>query len=195
MNEETRKTLELFVTKANELQRRDFLRYFEAKGKVGLSYHVNDDGSSELEIIGPDEDAVLAFMTTFRLFIQEGEPISIRSISKVFEKDNDISQNFKDRFSEAREHLNSYLDECPIQTEPPSKKPTRREILDIFINGDIFHVKDAEKRSTYLKWAKSPIQFTLYNNEFDLAVDYVAQIIIHIASLAKAELEMNVLKG
>ncbi|MCJ7778018.1 MAG: hypothetical protein MUP16_06870, partial [Sedimentisphaerales bacterium] len=105
MNDETRRTLELFITKAGELRRRDFLKYFEAEGKVGLNYHVNDDGSSELEIVGPDDDAVLAFIANFRLFIQEGEPISFRSLSKTIEKDKELPREWKKKYFEIRGHL------------------------------------------------------------------------------------------
>ena len=191
MDGETKRILELFITKANELHRRDFLKYFESQGKVGLNYHVNDDGVSELEIVGPDEDTVLALTTTLRLFIQEGEPISFRSLSKIIDNDSSLSEDWKKNFAEVRKHLNSYLDERPVKTEPPSETPTRREIVDVFINGDIFHVKDEAKRNTFEKWLKSPIEFTLLVNEFDLSIDHVAQIILHAADLVKTALEQN----
>ena len=184
-----KKNPELFVAKADELKRRELVNYFGSDGKVGMDYHVNDDGTGKLEIIGPDEDVVLAFSTTIRLFLQQGEPISFRSLSKLISKDKVLSRSWKEKYFEAKDHLNVYLDECPVKTEPPSQHPTRREIIDIILNGDIFHVKDQNKRDTFEKWQNSQIQFTLYINEFVLAIDYVAQIIFFVADLAKTELE------
>lgn len=194
MNNETRKTFELFIAKANELRRREFVKFFDSDGKVGLNYHFNDDSTGELEIVGPDEDTVLAFLTTFRLFLQQGEPISFRTLSKLILKDKEISQSWKKKYFEAKDHLNDYLDEYSIKTEPPGQSPTRREIIDTFMNGDIFHVKDKTKRKVFEEWRKSPIQFTLYINEFDLTIDYVAQIIFYIADLAKKELGKSATK-
>jgi hypothetical protein len=157
---------------------------------VGVNYHITDDGSSKQEIIGPEEESVLAFATTIRLFIQKDEPISFQSISKIISTDKDISADWKKNYFEVSKHLNTYLNESPLITEPPKKTPTRREIINVFINGDIFHVKDEEKRNIFEGWSNSPIEF-LYVNEFHLTLDHVAQIILLVADLAKTALSQN----
>lgn len=179
------RVLELFVEKAKELGQRSFASYFNDHGKVGLDWKKGDDGDDLLEIIGPEKDSIDAFLTTFRLFIQGGEPISFRALSKL--EDDELSEEWKTNFQKARSDLNNYLAEQPIESNPPNSI-TRRELLNTFLHGDIFHVNDLAKRNLFQEWKKSSILYVLLSNEFVITIDYIMQIILYVSKISEEEL-------
>jgi len=103
---------------------------------------------------GPDRDAIEAFILTFRFFIQNNEGCSFGNIGETYNA-LDIPQELKDKYNEARNHLNDYLD-----TEMPSivingEKITRRRLLDVFVYGGLAHA-NPEKKELFDAWMRIP---------------------------------------
>jgi hypothetical protein len=191
MQKETRRVFELFVKKARELKSRNFAKYFENKqSKLGIRGTRQDDDSWVIENVGPDDDAIHAFTPTLRLFIQD-EPISLAAMAR-FTNDSDISQNWKSGFAEARNTTNSYLDKIPNLPFPNGEvPPTRRKIMNTFLNGDFFHLKDPEKRIGFERWETQGLYFVTLNNEFNAIMLVLFKYILRVAELCESELSIK----
>jgi hypothetical protein len=74
--------LNLFNEKAERLDKLSFVKtMFETKTGVSLSGEAKEDGTFEInsERSGPDEEAVDAFVLTFRFFIQDNEKVPLQT--------------------------------------------------------------------------------------------------------------------
>jgi hypothetical protein len=192
VKDETKATLQLFVTKARELQSRNFVRYVKEKGFVGIRGETQSDGTFVIEVVGPDEEGQLAFLPTFRLFVQKSEPISFRALVKLIH-DPGLSKNWKTGFAATRDAINRYLDDHP-DVPSPSDEPsfTRRDIMNVFISGDVMHVSDKEKRETFERWLANDFFFLFLTNEFNAILLKLYEAIVQILELSERELGNNV---
>jgi hypothetical protein len=78
--------LKLVIEKADRLQRRQFTKYLRDGGNIGFCGKQQDNGFV-VAYEGPDEEAIDAFLFTFRFFVQNNEPTSFatsRSCSLLF---------------------------------------------------------------------------------------------------------------
>ncbi len=188
MNPDTKQIFELFVKKAHELRARNFAKYLN-ENKLAIQFSWQEDNTIVIENIGPDDDAILAFVPTLRLFIQ-GEPISLHKMAK-FITDADLSEQWKSGFGKLRNSINAFLDETPNLPVPESEQhPTRRDILDILINGDIQHVKDPDKRKMFERWESQGLFFVTLNNEFNLIMLVIFRTVEKMAQLCETELNL-----
>lgn len=104
MNDQTRHILQRFVDKAHKLNDSRFVHQLAA---VGNSVRV---GSGRVDHIRPDDEALAAFLLTFRFFIMQNEQTSFRSLSSLLDNP-DISDAWKQQFAWARGELNRYWQE------------------------------------------------------------------------------------
>jgi hypothetical protein len=102
MRDETGQALALFVEKANRLLSGRFVQYIQEHG--GPSYKISFERGkdTEVEIKAPDQEAIDAFILTFRFFIQKNERISFRGLTKVLDDDG-LSDEWKQGFSQYSE--------------------------------------------------------------------------------------------
>ena len=165
MNDKTRRDLELFVQRADDLKAGGFVKYLDQKRPIALAVTSRDDDTSLIEAAGPDDDATKAMIATFRPFIQQ-RPISFGSIVELCD-DPGLSSEWKSRVVPIRNTVNSYLDNQVVIVEPPGELLlTRRVILDIFMYGKILHVDDDKKRRIYEQWQSDKFFFLLLTTEF-----------------------------
>ncbi len=192
MKDETKRVLDRFVKKAHELESRKFVDYLKTKGPIGINAQKQADDSWTIEAVGPDDEATHAFMPTVRQFIRD-EPISFRSLLKLCD-DPDLSDKWKQGFIRIREEVNRYLDSYPDFPFAPGEKPmTRRGLLNVFLDGDIFHVKDEQKRDTFERWSTQEFYFLLLINEFNQILIVLFRAISYIAHLTQQELQSDVI--
>jgi hypothetical protein len=152
MTDESRQTLELFLEKAIKLSQGNFAKRI---AEDGLKLHVTIVVGQPIQVeqVAPDAEATDALAVTLRFFIQDNERISLRKLQSVL-ADTGVSQEWKDRYSNARNELNRLLDSPHPLVElltDDGRKFTRREILDTFMYGEIAHAKE-QKRIQYQKW-------------------------------------------
>jgi hypothetical protein len=185
MREQTRKALSLFTEKANLLLSFSFIESV----KNGIRLHVSggSDKETTVEFYGPDTEAVHAFLNTYRFFIQDSDGISFRALHRTVSDDPGLSDNWKSEFARVREALNEFLDE-PLRAirivfngRPIS---SRREVHDVFIYGDISHLRykqDEQKREIFERWRSQP---DIYGSLWLVFIDTLTEMLRAIAYIS-----------
>lgn len=158
------KSLRLFNEKADALTRS---RFAEAlfNQETGVMITGDAQGRAESIVVGPDDEAVAAFVLTFRLFRQNGDGISIRELAEIYESES-VPTDLRDEFDRIRTALNDRLDSPPmVAYEVNGESITRGRILEVFLYGGLAHA-NPEKLETYEQWQQVPMFFALLSNEF-----------------------------
>lgn len=175
----------LFNEKADKLLRLSFVEtMFKTNTGVTLSWTAREDGQyDEVHVRqGPQEEAIDAFVLTFRYFIQDNEATSFRKMAQSY-ADAPIGDSFKTQFAEIRETINSFLDSPPdFQIQYNGKTYSRREIIDIFVYGGLSHANPS-KKTLYDEWMLIPPFKPLAENEFVYAISCVLRAIEWIKDL------------
>ena len=107
-----------------------FVKHLKETGELSASVISNEGEAVKMSRILPDQDAIDAFVLTFRFFIQDNEKSSFKRLSESFEK-LPISPELKKQFVEQRIGLNNYLD-SKINMNLYGFTPSRRETLRYF---------------------------------------------------------------
>lgn len=184
--------LNLFNEKADKLFRLSFVKtMFETNTGITLSWKARADGLyDELhERRGPEEEAIDAFVLTFRYFIQDNEVTSFRKMAEHY-ANAPIDSALKDEFNEIRKQINELLDSQPdFQIEHDGKTYSRREIMDIFMYGGLSHANPSKKQ-IYDEWMAIPPFKPITENEFVYTISAILKAIEWIK-----ELNIRVLKA
>jgi hypothetical protein len=122
---------------------------------------------------GPPEEAIDAFVLTFRYFIQDNEVTSFRKMQQHYDE-APIDPSLKQKFTQLRKEVNEHLDsETNINSDGENLTP--RKIMDTFVYGGLSHANE-EKRRLWKAWMNNPFASTMYENEFAVVLSN-----IHIA--------------
>jgi hypothetical protein len=124
------RTLQLFNDKADKLESLDFVRAVRAD-KFGYTITGKPDGSFTVERHGPSDEAVDAFVLTYRFFVQDNEPTSFRRMAALYES-LPVDTPWKQGAQDTRQQLNSFLD-GPSHFVVANHQITRRELHDTFL--------------------------------------------------------------
>jgi len=173
--------LKLFNEKAEKLAQLIFTEtMFNQRTKVEINYETGK-GFKVLRK-GPDSENIDAMALTLRFFMQNNEPCSLRNLSKIYIR-LPINKDIKEKFSQARNSINNYLDsQSLIKYIFNFKSLSNRDILDTFMYGGLAHSKYKKK---YDKWMRSPIA-PAYTNEFcSIAAEMVRLIHYYIREFNK----------
>jgi hypothetical protein len=185
MTDETRKALQLFIEKSDKLRSLQFLTTFSE-----LSFHWNTTkGEEKLEITGPTQEQLDAFVLTFRFFVQDNEHTSLRWLAKHVGDDPDVSGHWKQEFNAVRGELNNILDSWPpIQVSIANyMPPTWRDVMEAFIYGDLSHANE-KKREIFKSWMRDLPTKGLLTVQFVQIVSAITAGLFHIAEITKKEL-------
>ncbi len=139
---ETRRALLLYTKRAEALRQTKFAKQIEAQGKVTLHLRFHRDEGPSDEHRGPDLDAITVGAARVRQFIQRGEPISFPKMAQIL-GDPDVSSHWQEQFREVRQAVNAALDDALPYVEN-GETLTRRQLLDIFLNGELFHTEEGK---------------------------------------------------
>jgi hypothetical protein len=187
MKKETRETIELLVDKANRLKSINFTEHVKASG---LGFTITNSSTDELIIdFGlPDNDKFDGFLLTFRFFYSEGESISFSRIRR-FLNDSELSDEWRSGVSKARDTYFNFLNGYSQYTVKLFEgQPTRRQMLDIFINGQAAHA-DPEKAKILRTWASDDIRANLLVQEISGMFIQILGLIKYIGELSEKELQ------
>ncbi len=154
--------LRLFNEKANELDGSRFATALYDQ-QTGVIIEGDLTGPAEAVFVGPDDDAIRAFVLTLRLFRQDRDGISIRALADIYDAEG-VPQKLRDEFDKARKALNNRLDSDTMFVFN-DECITRKRLLDVFLYGGLAHV-DADKRALYEQWQAFGMAFALMSNEF-----------------------------
>jgi hypothetical protein len=161
MTNREQQTLRLFNEKVEKLDRLNFTQFFR-DNRVGFSVSVKE-GEQSVEVRGPPEEAIDAFILTLRFFVQDNEATSIRNIGQMYE-DLPISDELKERFRDSRKSLNDFLDaKCNVSLH--GDELTNRDVFDVFLYGGLAHATPA-KKDRFDRWAEEPVLFAVLQTVF-----------------------------
>ena len=193
MREKTRDALSLFTEKSEKLLSLSFTKSVLA-GETGVRVSGGTGKETEVERRGPSEEAIDAFILTFRFFIQDNESTSFRSLHDTVLDDPGLSDGWKQEFLRVRTELNHYLDGPLGMNLIWNGKPVscRREVLDVFVYGGLAHA-NARKRKIFEKWKSNPVFFALLQFELVNTLFEALRAIAYISRLCKQELEGEVI--
>jgi hypothetical protein len=183
VRDSSRQTLEAFVIRARKLVESRFGAFIQEGLEITLSFKQGWEGM-RVEYKGPDAESIDAFILTFRFFIQDKDRISFRSLAQVCD-DPDISDVWKDKFSQIRTALNEFLNETP---PAPEKIPNNRRIMDVFIYGHLAH-EDEEKKQQFDEWRATPAKFLFFNHQFNLILAEILRMISFLLYWTEEEIK------
>jgi hypothetical protein len=171
--------VKLFNEKYEKLRRCSFYRRVFGQ-KTGVTISKKVDKPLKVKRRGPSEEAIDAFVLTFRFFIQDNDKSSFRNIAKIYDS-LPISRQKKSLFKLIRKRLNEFLDsESMLKL---NKKPLiYRYVLDIFMYGGLSHA-NIKKKEKYDQWMSYPGFNQLIMNEFVFILGNVMNFITYIRNL------------
>jgi hypothetical protein len=179
--------LKLFNEKVEELLELSFVKAVTAPNAgFSLSGKLLENGKFEIntEVRGPSDEAIKAFVLTFRFFIQDNETISLRNIAKLYEESN-IDSTQKDYLDAARDAINKMLDTPNfINLTYNGKTPTNREVMEVFIYGGLAHATP-EKYQLYKEWMSFPPVAAALQTCFTMILGRILQILVNIEEINK----------
>lgn len=181
-------TLKIFNEKVVELLDSGFVKSIsDPNAGVSISGERQEDGSFKTRsmIRGPSNEAIKAFVLTFRFFIQNNEKTSLHNISTLYDS-NIIDSNQKKLFQSAKTEINKYLDSPnPLNLTIYGNTPTNRQVMNVFVYGGLAHA-NPENYKTYKDWMSFPPTATLLQMCFNTilgnilqALDYIRQVNIN----------------
>ena len=160
--------LERFNEKVNRLNQRGFAE--ESKGGGSILEWRKGLGWDNIHI-GPSEKTIEATILTLRFFMQNNESTSLTNMAKLY-RDLNIDPRLSTQFCEIRDQVNSYLD-APSDLSISEVAPmTHRQILDLFINGDLAHANDATTEANYRSIHQTAF-FPLFQDDFAKTVQLI----------------------
>ena len=162
---------------------------------VGLGFSINraEDGEGWITEFGQaDEKERDAFLLTFRLFIQQNEPISFHGL-KGLRNSPELSDGWRNKVGQAVQAYFKYYNEYPANIQDLwGKRPTHGEILDTVLNGALGHTGLNEqyrhKRERFREWTRDGIRENVLLQAFTHIVVSISQLIYHVADLTDTEL-------
>jgi hypothetical protein len=174
--------LRLFNEMAEELHGSRFTQALN-QGVVGTSLKMHVGEPIEVTRTGPDLEAVRAFVLTFRLFIMNGDGISIFDMKGLYDSviaplDGPLVREF----NEVRDALLEYLRRSTAVKfiESDGRERTRQRLFDVFMWGGLSHFNH---RDVYEEWRQVPPVFADLENEFVLILREYLKVIAAIHGL------------
>ncbi len=191
MNETSRKTLELFIEKAEKLREYLSKEGNHFGGLIGIYSSIGEDDWQRY----PELDG---FVNTFRWFLlstpngkfdislypsqRDGTPKRPRLLDLA-----DVSDAWKKVVEKAWEAGNAFLKLELIDIEEPI---TRQKVLEVFIYGDIVH---PTQRETFLEWQRNPDLYGKLSLHFTSSLAFMFfEWILPVAEATRQELRREV---
>ena len=155
------RVLERFNEKVDRLRQRGFAD--ESKGGGAIVEWKKGIGWDGFHI-GPSEKTVEATVLTLRFFIQNNESTSLSNMNRLYFELN-IEPKLSAQFCGIRDQINAYLDSPSNLSISEEGMMTHRQILELFIYGDLAHSKDATIEANYRSISRTAF-FPLFQDDF-----------------------------
>ncbi len=199
MDDETRKTLELFVEKADRLVK--YVRENHARN----SLVVNPGGLVGVFRNAPEEQWQLAstldgVLVTFRLFVQPRDCIALYPLVRDSQRQplkqkpellklDGLSLDWHEKVEQVYQLIDVALSSAPPTLMYNGEPITRRKILETFLYGDTVHA-NAPERETFEQWQRLPDLFGELQLEFVTILGFMIGQIVEVAQACKHELSL-----
>lgn len=179
-------SLNLFNEKAKRLDELSFTRQL-TEPSSGITFSWKEGNPLTIERLGPNDEAIEAFVLTLRFFIQDNEKISLGNFAKLYTS-LPIELEIIENFNKARDALNDFLDNQKSFLSINNRQYTFREIFEVFMWGGLAHA-NVQNKEIFDSWRRNPFIFTILQNEFVYAIGKMLQVIFYIAHLNEQILE------
>lgn len=193
MNQRTRIALLDLIEGAQILQEHGFTEHAISIGR-GLRASQTSEKQWEIEFDLPDNQPLNATALSLRLFLLQSEDYSFHRLDRLAE-DPQLTPDFSTALRQIRR---SYFDlrastlvgvEADFFEE--GSHPTRGKILDVVLNGDLFHTKDSPERRRYRMWTRGGIRANVLFQEFTQIVIFILGLIDHLSNISERELSIH----
>ena len=200
MDDEARKTLELFVEKADRLAK--YVRENQARNSIvvspgGLVGVFRNSEEEEWQVASTLD----GFLVTFRMFVQPGDRIALYSLERDSQRQPKrqkprlldlagLSPDWYEKVEQAYQLVDVALAIAPPNLMYNDEPITRRKILETFLYGDNVHV-NAAHRETFNQWRRLPDLFGELQLEFVTILGFMFGQILEVAEACKHELILN----
>lgn len=180
MSQKDINSLKLFNEKTERLLNTRFVEFIrrEKRFSFKLDMEVGKEVKTSAKLL--DQDAVDAFVLTFRYFIQDNERCSFGNLAKTYSK-SFIASDMRKKYAKARKDLNDYLD-SPSSLKIGGKRLSRRTVLDIFVYGGLAHANPRNKK-IFDEFMGNPISRGIAELEFASILLDTLSIIRYVARL------------
>lgn len=180
------KAFRLFNEKADKLARLSFLdKMNHPDSGVSMSFNA-EEGEFVKEVRrGPEEEAIDAFVLTFRYFIQDNEATSFANMERFY-LESPLDPGLQQKFVNIRKEVNEYLNK-PTNLKLNEETFTNRRLMEIFIFGGFSHANE-EKRRLYLTLMGS-MGGLFFENEFLTILRNIQVAIAYMKSLNEEALK------
>lgn len=157
--------LELFNEKAEKLRALGFVRSLETDNS-GFQVTFHPEGGVSASRYGPDNEAVEAFVLTFRVFVQNNEPSSIRNTVNRYRRlhqESLIPTVLLNNFEDARNKLLNYLaSNTPLviggqDINVETRAIIYQEVFDVFMWGGLAHA-NRQQKERFDDWSKGSMR-------------------------------------
>jgi hypothetical protein len=133
--------LEMFVEKANELDRS---RFFRGESQIGALITFDRLQGWDGVYVGPDDDNLKAVVLTLRMFIQDNEAISLRNMRRML-AGTTVRPELVAQFDAQCKVLNDYLDSETNLAISEAGPLTHRDVLNMFVYGSYAHLNQGHR--------------------------------------------------
>ena len=175
----------LFREKAGKLLASTFAQEMAKPNGVDISW--SEEGQVTVHR-GPNQEYIDAYLLTFRFFIQGNERISFRNMGENF-RDRINDEGLYIKFEAARVALNKFLDGGSHFNI--NGVVSRRQIMEVFIFGDLSHANYEDKRQHYRAWMADEMLAELMKNEFRSIIAKVLVVIAHVDRICRDAIERH----
>jgi hypothetical protein len=172
--------LEIFIETVDELQTSEFARQVKKGVRVGL---LAGQGVVISQCVGPEREAVKAFLLTLRFFGQDNDVTSLRNMAARVATLN-VVQDLKDEFSRSRDNFNDFLDGPLHIPVPGAGADTKRDVFDAFLYGIYAHA-NPDKRKKVKGWEQMPYYGDLEAQFYVIATHFMVAATAMAASCKK----------
>ena len=156
------------------------MQYTLGKGRSSFRIDAKRDEEIRTEKTVPDQEAVDAFVLTFRYFIQDNERCSFGNLARIYEKPS-VPEELRTEYLKTRKLLNDYLD-AQASIKIGEEALTRRRILDVFVYGDLAHAQP-KKKEVFDAWTRDPFSTGFLEVHFASILVDVLRVIRYVAEL------------
>lgn len=179
--------LKFFNEKATKLENCSFTdMVFNQDTGFTISFKNDEQPLIKIQRRGPSDEAIDAFVLTFRFFIQDNEKSSFRNMAAIYEQ-LPILEERKEEFKMARKCFNDFLDSNSF-LHIDGQLLTYRHILDTFVYGSLSHANERKKKE-YDLWMLNPFSNQIVTNEFVVTLARVFDVIFYIRNLNNEVIE------
>jgi hypothetical protein len=154
--------LQLYSERANELNESSFLRAI--REGPSTTFRLLGGPFRAIRQGGPSDDAMKAFLLTFRLFVQDKDGLSFMEIRELYGK-LPVSQELVDEIQLICDNTDRYL-EGPSPFVIAGESIGRRKLLHVWMYGKLAHV-NADKRQVLEQWRVDKDVEPLFQYEFE----------------------------